>query len=848
VAISGPFNAADYDYCNVAVYDPSGPRPEMFTKPVSLIVNGDADNAYFAQNGSTSDLSLFRLLVTSNGIALDKQLNSIATNFGAALAYANGYLYNDGGTIWTADTTHIAGSVATDPGFPIPFPDRNLVVYVSIPDLSGIQVTAFDLTTFRPTASLFIPERLSDFSLSAIRAGSGAIAFIDSQELLVVPLTALQPVPSLQAALQTVAPGVQKSSIPAYAIAAQPGTANLLVATPSTAFNFGNDILAMDPTSGSVLTSIFAGSEPSLLAVSGDGTFAYSYLGGAGNLARFNLAAGTRDLVFSGDLTGQGQPVGVWDLCVGPDGGLAVSYVGGPVAIFDGGVPRLRTDLNENGFADFSANFQLAFNAAGTMMYGYDQWVSSWDLKSWTVSDQGVAPRSLAPDLTNSYYTSIRSANGLLYSSIGDVIDPERSRDVGQFQYPGLNHLPDEGYHPDSVVYPDTDTGRVYFLYGGKVLVFDMNTYALLGSLDLPAVTSDYVNLVKWSGDGLAFNTVFGDLYLIQISAIPLNPNPVAPPPVYSLPRTSGVGVLDLTVKDLVYDASRDRIYASIPASEGALADTIVAIDPSQASVTGKYPAGVNPVRLAISDDDSQLYFAMGMVNNGLQYVGQGLRRFDLASGRMTHEFAAESNKGGGYISSIPDLTVLPGEPHSVAIVSDFGVVTLYDDSTPRAVSDNASGCSSIQPGATASRLYGYDGNSSNFAFSRLAVDSTGVKLVDSSGPDLIGAFGVQILFHGGRVYTTNGRIIDPEAYRLLGTVQAKGPVAVDGNVTYWLDTGSTTAPSMLLRAFDATTFAPLYTRAINVGSTTITRLIPCGQGRLAFGAGHQVFIVYPQN
>jgi hypothetical protein len=389
VAITGPFNAADYSYCSVAVYDPSGPRPETFTKPVSVIINGDADNAYFAQNDATSDFSLYRLLVTSSGVSLDKQLNSIATSFGAALAYANGYLYNDSGNIYTADTSHIAGSLAAAKGVPVPFPERNMVVYVSIPNYSGIQITAFDLTTFRPTASLFIPERISIWSVSAIRAGSGAIAFIQSQDLVVVPLSALQPVPPQQATLQTVAPGVQKSSIPAYAIAVQPGSGNLVLATPSTASNLGNGILLMDPSSGSVLASTFAGSEPSLLAVSADGRYAYSYLGGAGNLARFDLVAGTRDLVFSGDLTGQGQPVDVWDLCVGPDGGLAVSYVGGAVAIFDSGVPRTLPDRNADSLAELEAAFQLAFNASGTMMYGYNQ--TGGDLKSWTVSSQGVA-------------------------------------------------------------------------------------------------------------------------------------------------------------------------------------------------------------------------------------------------------------------------------------------------------------------------------------------------------------------------------------------------------------------------------------------------------------------------
>jgi hypothetical protein len=129
------------------------------------------------------------------------------------------------------------------------------------------------------------------------------------------------------------------------------------------------------------------------------------------------------------------------------------------------------------------------------------------------------------------------------------------------------------------------------------------------------------------------------------------------------------------------------------------------------------------------------------------------------------------------------------------------------------------------------------------------------VAVVDSSGPDLIGAFNVQILFHGGLVYSTNGKVIDPEAYQVMATLPTSGPVAVDGNMIYWLNGAvtsptpvlSSTPPALVLSAFDATTYAPLYNRSINVGSGTPSRLIPCGRGRLAFSVGNQIYIVLPQ-
>jgi len=50
----------------VATYDPTGPRPQTFTQLVDFIINGDASNAFFAQNNTTynpaSGFNLYRLV------------------------------------------------------------------------------------------------------------------------------------------------------------------------------------------------------------------------------------------------------------------------------------------------------------------------------------------------------------------------------------------------------------------------------------------------------------------------------------------------------------------------------------------------------------------------------------------------------------------------------------------------------------------------------------------------------------------------------------------------------------------------------------------------------------------
>lgn len=826
----------------IAAYDPSGPRSQALSGFFNGVINGDAPNSFFAYNGE----EVYRLTTDPDGVGLDKRFITPSFSFGSPLAYAEGYLYDANGGMWISDSVTMVSRFISD-GAPVVFPARNVVVYVWAEQYEGVTLTAFDLTTFCPVAKLTFRMENSVFGVDyAVAAGANAIALINGAEIDIAPFTALQATPPLTSTLATAAFGVRKSSIPVYAMAPLPDGAGLAVSTPSKAGNLGNRVLIMNPETGDLGFAALAGSEPSLLALSPDGTHAYMWVAGSGQITSVNLSNGTRESLVNADPTGNGLWVRLWDLQVGADGGLAVSYAGGWIAIFDQGVMRSQLDNNADRFCEHGARYQLAFDPTGTKLYGYDQWVSSFGLKRWSVDQAGVTPLSLAERmLTTSYDTVIRYVGGLLYSSNGEVIDPERARDIGRFQYPGLNHETGENHVQDARICPDPDAGRVYFLFDGKILVFDMYTYALLGTMTLPKMDGAlYRDFVKADRGVLAFTTNVDELFFVDISAIPVDPFATVPPPVYSLPQTPGVAVMDLTVYDLVYDAQRDRLYGSVPVSEGALASTLVAIDPGRATVTASYAVGPNPRRLAISDDNSALYFTMGMVNSSFIQVGERLRRMDLASGAVSPEFGLAPTPSGA-IRSIYDLAVLPGKPHSVAATySDLGDISLFDDDVKRPVSvRNLHLCQWIEPGATADLLYCSNGAK----LSKLSVDWYGVTMIDSSGPDLMGAASTEILYHEGRIYTTNGRIIDPEQYKVIATVPASGQVAVNGDVAYWLSPSPWFESTMVLAAFSTKTFAPLYTRLIKVHTTSVTRLVPCGPGRVAFSAGSQVFVVYPE-
>jgi uncharacterized protein (TIGR03437 family) len=823
---------------SIVVYDSGVARPNILTQDylADRLYRADATNALFSLDLQDSTAAIYHLLVTSEGVAIDRQLLSFVNPFNGTFVYDSGKFYSSEGTVSSGSAPTQIGSFAQG-GIPIPFTDQNAVVFANI-NGNQLVVSLFDTTTYRPRSTISL-NTSDPYVLAGVRTGTTSFAVSTASEVILFSWSNLPAWPNMVPALQSVAPGVAKMPLLANAIAAAPDGSSLLVATSSAAGQYGNNVLTVNPNTAAILSSGYVGSEPVKLSVVPGGNEVYASVAGEVGIARFNLQTATRDLGFIADPTNQGNQDYIWDIAAAADGSVAVSFIGGMIAAFDEGDLRPSVDLNNQSFADFGANYQLAFSSGGGILYGYGQ--TTGGLRRDQVSSSGLTGLTVSYGLTTGYYPEIRTAGELLYTSSGDAIDPERARLVAQFIDPAFQT--NSGH-----VWPDVVGGRAYFTAGSNILVFDTNTYAEVGAFTLPAYNSatdgDITALVK-TGPNLALLTSSGEVYIVSISAIPAIPNPIPHPPI-QLPSTSDVFVIDKAANDIAYNEATNRLYATLPNSEGALGDSAVALDPATGVVTASYFGAVNPHLIRISDDGSMVYHTTGFVNNGVQYVGEGLRSIDLATSTVSGEFAVIPT-ASLYVHTFTELVLLPGEPGSWAELDDSGAIRIYDGAVMRPTSISPSFCTSMQPGADASRLYCYNGNTSDFKFSRLAVDANGVTLLDSSGPGLIGAYGVSILYYQGKVYTTNGRIIDPEGMQLLATVPASGSVAVDSGRIYYLSPGtSSSTPTMVLTSFDQNTLQLLETRTINVNSTSAGRLVPCGMGRLAFAAGQQIYVVLP--
>ena len=310
--------------------------------------------------------------------------------------------------------------------------------------------------------------------------------------------------------------------------------------------------------------------------------------------------------------------------------------------------------------------------------------------------------------------------------------------------------------------------------------------------------------------------------------------------------------IIILATNDLIYDPGAQRIYASVPGTPG----NITPIDPTTGTTGTAIPVGNGPTKLARSDNGQFLYVGL----DGEAAV----QRIDVTTQTAGIKFSLGSDPSFGPFF-VEDMEVLPGSPQSIAISRKYKSVSprhagvaIYDNSVQRpTTTPGHTGSNVIEFSALSSRLYGYNQETSEFGFRRMAVDASGVTVLDvfdSFMGDLISGFGVDIKFDGGRIYTTTGRVIDPEVRTVVGTFSLPSmfgnlvkPDAAIGRVFFLTRDGFSGTWS--IRAFDPNTRQLLGSENIPGVTGDPGSLIRWGSKGLAFRTtGGQVFLVESPN
>jgi hypothetical protein len=310
-------------------------------------------------------------------------------------------------------------------------------------------------------------------------------------------------------------------------LAFDPVGKRIYASVPSSVVGIGNSITEISPTTANIGSSVFIGSEPFRLAVSGDGEFLYSGLYGAASIRRFDLSTQMADLQFALGNGGWAGPMYPGKLVVlpGEPHALAVSryfpwlspsFAG--LAVYDDGVER------PNVYSGFTGGETITAGATAGRLYGFDNETTLFELDRFNVDADGVTLLDSTGNLISGFGADITYQGGMIFATTGQVINAERRTQAGTFS--GLSGL--------VLVAPDVTHRKVYFLQndnsGNTILrLFDPRTFLEIADFALPGVQGSPSSLFVWKADNLAFRTSAGQVFLVNASLPALANVSVAP-------------------------------------------------------------------------------------------------------------------------------------------------------------------------------------------------------------------------------------------------------------------------------------------------------------------------------
>ena len=298
----------------------------------------------------------------------------------------------------------------------------------------------------------------------------------------------------------------------------------ILFSSPSSDTIHGNTISALDLTSESIISSMFAGSEPNILALSSDNQFLYSGIDGAARVQRVNLPAMTKDIGISLGIGFNGVNT-ARELQVAPalPHTFAVSEASqfqiGSTLIFDDAAARTNTTFNVSSIqwgSDATALFALPSFGGGSLI-------------TYTVDANGLTQsQNFQGVLGNGPEIHFDATTKAIFSDDGHIADTTTGLPLGNFNASG------------SMV-SDRTLNKAFFLRqptAGSVTIdsYVLNRLTAAGSINITGINGTPKRLIRWGQNGLAFNTTGGQLVLVggnfldsTSTAIP--PSPTLPTP-----------------------------------------------------------------------------------------------------------------------------------------------------------------------------------------------------------------------------------------------------------------------------------------------------------------------------
>lgn len=308
---------------------------------------------------------------------------------------------------------------------------------------------------------------------------------------------------------------IQQMNLATNSIIFDPFSGYIYASMPSTAGPLANTIVTINPNTAAVHNSVFIGSNPNTLALSHDGQYLYTGLDGAAAVRRLHLPTQTAGLQFSLGVDASHGPYYAEDIAVQPGNadviavsrrnqGFSPRHEG--VAIYDNGIMRPQTT------PDHTGSNRIEFGSSPNTLYGINNETTEFGFRVMNVTASGVSTISTTPNLVPGFSVDMEYEGGLLYATNGRVVNPATQTLAGTFPVTGP-------------VEADAANNRVFYLTGSGTTriidVFNMQTFAPVGSIAVTGVSGSASDLVRWGSNGLAFRTSGNQLFLIQSNLVP---------------------------------------------------------------------------------------------------------------------------------------------------------------------------------------------------------------------------------------------------------------------------------------------------------------------------------------
>jgi len=271
-------------------------------------------------------------------------------------------------------------------------------------------------------------------------------------------------------------------------------------------------------------------------------------------------------------------------------------------------------------------------------------------------------------------------------------------------------------------------------------------------------------------------------------------PAPLSDPGIVPLPSSLEIG-------GIAAAAGSDTFYVALSSTSANYPNSVIAVDAPSASVLWSVFVGIDPQALALADDGSYLYVDLD--------VSALVRVINVPTREACRSFALGLDRYNKPLR-VGEMEVLPGSPETIVVSTrrggvspDFGGVFVYDHGNVRPVSTrDHTGAREIAV-ASDTTVYGYNSSSTEFGFREMEVATAGITEIWNLR-DLIDGFNADIVYDGGRVYSSQGHIVDVSGPFLVGEIPTSGGVAVEASVGEVFFVTSNTNVSV----YDTTTLA----------------------------------------